>query len=69
MMKRNAVSVIRLQESDCRTNAHSVMSILNAIQKNILVHKFRMRMKMQVLSCSIPAATRVSSRMSTKKHR
>ena len=35
MMKRIAVSVIRLQESDCRTNAHSVTSILNAIQKNI----------------------------------
>ena len=26
------------QESDCRNNAHSVTNILNAFQKNILVH-------------------------------
>ena len=31
--------------SDCRNNAHTVMSILSTIQKNILVHKFRIRMK------------------------
>ena len=29
--------------SDCRNNAHKVMFILNTIQKNILVHKFRIR--------------------------
>ena len=45
------------QGSDCRNNAHKVMIILNTIQKNILVHKFRIRVKRQVLSCSIPAAT------------
>ena len=49
------------QGSDCRNNAHLVMSILNAIQKNILVHKFHIRSKRQVLSCSITAATRASS--------
>ena len=38
------------QGSDCRNNAHTVMSILNTIQKNILSHKFRIRMKRQVLS-------------------
>ena len=46
-----------LAGSDCRNNAHLVMSILNAIQKNILVHKFRIRLKRQVLSCSVPAET------------
>ena len=68
MMKRKAVNVTRRQGSDCRINAHTVMSILNTIQKNILVHKFRIRTKRQVLSCSIPAATRASSRTTTKKH-
>ena len=53
------------QRSDCRNNAHKVMIILNTIQKNILMHKFRIRMKRQVLSCSIPAATRASSRTAT----
>ena len=38
------------QGSDCRNNAHTVMIILNTIQKNILSHKFRIRMKRQVLS-------------------
>ena len=38
------------QESDFRNNAHTVMIILNTIQKNILSHKFRIRMKRQVLS-------------------
>ena len=33
------------QGSDCRNNAHLVMSILNAIQKNISVHKFHIRSK------------------------
>ena len=55
------------QGSDCRNNAHKVMIILNTIQKNILMHKFRIRVKRQVLSCSIPAATRASLRMTTKK--
>ena len=68
MMKRKAVNVTRRQGSDCRINAHTVMSILNTIQKNILVHMIRIRMKRQVLSCSIPAATRASSRTTTKKH-
>ena len=35
------------QGSDCRNNA---MNFLNTIQKNNLVHKFRSRMKRQVLS-------------------
>ena len=51
-----------------KNNAHTVTSILNTIQKNILEHKSRIRMKRQVLSCSIPAATRASSRTTTKKH-
>ena len=55
------------QGSDCRNDAQKVMIILNTIQKNILVHKFRIRMKRQVLSCSIPAATRASSRTTTMK--
>ena len=55
------------QGSDCRNNARKVMITLKAIQKNILVHKFRIRTKRQVLWCSIPAATRASSRTSTKK--
>ena len=38
-------------------NAHTVKIILNTFQKNILVHKFRIKMKRQVLSCSFPAAT------------
>ena len=62
-----AVAATCWQGSDCRNNAHTVMSILNTIQKNILVHKFCIRMKRQVLSCSIPAATRASSRTTTKK--
>ena len=33
------------QGSDCRNNAHTVMIILNTIQKNILSHKFRIRVK------------------------
>ena len=45
------------QESDCRINAHSVKIILNTFQKNSLLHKFRIRVKRQVLSCYIPAAT------------
>ena len=57
------------QGSDCRNNAHSVMSILNAIRQNFLVHKFHIRSKRQVLSCPIPAATRASSRTTTKKHK
>ena len=55
------------QGSDCRNNAHKVMNILNKILKNILVHKFRIRMKRQVLSCSIPAATRARSRTTKTK--
>ena len=39
---------------DCRNNAHTVMSILNTIQKKILVHKFRIRLKRQVLSIVLP---------------
>ena len=57
------------QGGDCRNNAHLVMSILNTIQKNILVHKFRIKLKRQVLSCSIPAEARACSRTTTKKHR
>ena len=45
------------------------MSILNAIQKNISVHKFHIRSKRQVLSCSITAEARACSRTTTKKHR
>ena len=56
------------QGSDCRNNAHTVMSILNTIQKNISACEFRIRMMRQVLSCSIPAATRASSGTTTKKH-
>ena len=55
------------QGSDCKNNAHKVMIIQITIQKNILKHKFRIRMKRQVLSCSSPAATRASSRATTKK--
>ena len=55
------------QESDCRNNANLVMSILNTTQKNILVHKFRSKLKRQVLSCSIPAKTRACSRTTTEK--
>ena len=69
MMKRKAVNETGLQGSDCRINAHLVMSILNTIQKNILVHKFHIRSKRQVLSCSIPAEARACSRTTTKKHR
>ena len=36
------------QGSDCRNNAHTVMSILNTIQKNILAYEFRLRMTRQV---------------------
>ena len=57
------------QGSDCRNNAHLVMSILNAIQKNISVHKFHIRSKRQVLSCSTTAEARACSRTTTKKHR
>ena len=39
------------QGSDCRINAHSVTNILNAVQKNILVHKSFLRSEKQVLSC------------------
>ena len=42
------------QGSDCRNNAHMVTSILNTIQKNISVHKFHIKSKWQVPSCSIP---------------
>ena len=49
-MNRKAVNVTGWQGSDCRNNAHTVMSILNTIQKNILVHKFRSKLKRQVLS-------------------
>lgn len=45
------------------------MSILNAIQKNILVHKFHIRSKRQVLSCSITAEARACSRTTAKKYR
>ena len=65
MMKRNAVNETELQESDCRNNAHLVMSILNTIQKNISVHKFHIRSKRQVF----PAEARACSRTTTKKHR
>ena len=37
-------------------------------QKNILVRKFHIRSKRQVLSCSIPAEARACSRTTTKKH-
>ena len=57
------------QGSDCRNNAHSVMSILNEIQKNILVHKFHTMSKRQVLSCSKTAEARVCPRTTTKKYR
>ena len=57
------------QGSDCPNNAHFVMSILNAIQKNISVHKFHISSKRQVLSCSITAEARARSRTTTKKHR
>ena len=57
------------QGSDCRNNVHSVMSILNAIQKNISVHKFHIRSKRQVLSCSVTAEARACSRTTTKKHK
>ena len=57
------------QGSDCRNNAHSVMNILNAFQKNILVHKFHTRSKRQVLSCSKTAEARACSRTITKKYR
>ena len=67
MMKRNAVNETGLQGSDCRINAHLVMSILNAIQKNISVHKFHIRSKRQVLPCSITAEARVCSRTTTKE--
>ena len=53
------------QGSDCRNNAHLVMGILNTIQKNISVHKFHIRSKRQVLSCSIPAEARACSRTMT----
>ena len=39
------------QGSVCRNNAHSVTNILNAFQKNILVHEFHIGSKRQVLSC------------------
>ena len=52
---RKKVNTTRRQGSDCRNNAHKVMNILNTILKNILLHKFRIRMQRQVLSCSIPA--------------
>ena len=55
------------QGDDCRNNAHKVMNILNTNLKNILVCKFRIRMKRQVLSCSIPAATRARSRTTIMK--
>ena len=53
------------QDSDLDTNAgerlpnnaHTVKIILNTFQKNSLLHKSRIRMKRQVLSCYIPAAT------------
>ena len=64
-----AAAAICGQESDCRNNAHLVMSILNAIQKNISVHKFHIRSKRQVLSCSFTAEARACSRTTTKKHR
>ena len=38
------------QGSDCRNNAHTVMSILNKIQKNILAYELRIIMKRQVPS-------------------
>ena len=36
------------------------MSILNTIQKNILVHKFRIRLKRQVLSCLFHSSSNAS---------
>ena len=46
VMEQSRTAILtRMQGSDCRNNAHTVMSILNTIQKNILSHKFRIRMK------------------------
>ena len=42
-------------------------NILITILKNTLVHDFHTRVKRQVLSCFIPAATRASSRATTSK--
>ena len=67
VMKRKAVNVTWRQGSDCRNSAHTVMIILNTIQKNILLHKCLIRVKRQVLSYYIPAAPRASSRTTTKK--
>ena len=45
------------QGSDCRNNARKIKNILITILKNTLVHDFQIRVKRQVLSCFIPAAT------------
>ena len=53
-------------------NAHSVTSIpsiLNVIQKNILMHKLHTRSKRQVLSCYKTTEARACSRTTAKKYR
>ena len=62
-----AVAATCWQGSDCRNNARKVKNILNTNLKNILVHNFHIRMKRQVLSCSITAATWARSRTTTMK--
>ena len=52
------------QGSDCRNNAHTVMSNLNTIQKNILSHKFRIRMKRQVISKEVRVTTSAAAKES-----
>ena len=46
-----AGAATRGQGSDCRNNAHSVTNILNAVQKNILLHESFLGSERQVLSC------------------
>ena len=55
------------QGSDCRNNARKVKNIQITKLKNTLVHDFHIRLKRQVLSCSIPAATRAKSRTTIMK--
>ena len=52
-----AAAVTCGQGRDCRNNAHSVTNILNAFQKNILMHKWFTRSEKQVLSCYKSAET------------
>ena len=57
------------QGSDCRNNARKMKNILITILKNTLVHDSHIRLKRQVLSCSIPAASaaaKVSEDLSIK---